>query len=175
MNITQENDPKRFGANIGASNARPITLQTLVPDLELELRPWRATTSSQISELFLKGETRRLCFILERPYTGRNTRDNPATPAINESEAIMPGKYEITLSWSPGFKQIMMILLNVPGRSGIRIHVANRPSELKGCLAPGTAASENMVANSLVALESLVSVVLPQMLRGGKVFINIQR
>lgn len=163
--------------NIGdiESNARPVEIRPTVANIEFELKPFRATSSSQISELFVKGESKRFCYILERPYTGRNTRDNPATPEINESESIMPGRYEITWSWSPAFKQAMMILLDVPGRSGIRIHVANRPSELKGCLAPGLAAGENMVASSLKALEALVNFVLPHMLRGGKVFINIQR
>jgi hypothetical protein len=175
MNITSDSNPKSFASGIGGANAKPVEIRATLPNLELELKPFRATSSSQISELFVKGNSKRICYILERPYTGRNTRDNPATPAINESEAIMPGRYEITWSWSPAFKQAMMILLDVPGRSGIRIHVGNKPSDVKGCLAPGVSASENMVASSLVALEALVNLVLPHMLKGGRVFIDIKR
>ena len=143
--------------------------------LELDLKPWRTSKYSLISELFVRSQPNRLCYILERPYTGRNTRDNPATKEINESEAIMPGRYEITLNWSNSFKQIMIIVLGVPGRDGIRIHIANRPSELLGCLGPGLIPGTDMVANSTEATKKVVEIILPVLLSGGKVFLNVER
>lgn len=159
----------------GANNARPIEVKAKQPDLELYLRKYRFTTKSSISQLFIADSNVPECFILERPYTGSNSRDNKATTAVNESEAILSGRYEVTLSWSPGFKQIMLILLNVPGRDGIRIHVANKPNELLGCLAPGTTAGQDSVIGSTDALAKLVGKLLPEMLRGRKVFLNIIR
>lgn len=144
-------------------------------DMELFLKPWRSTQQSLISELFIGNSATRQCYILERPYRGTNTRDNPATKDVNESEAILPGRYEVSLNWSPGFKQVMFIVLNVTGRSGIRIHIGNRPSELLGCLAPGNGAGENMVSGSTQALEALVGRLLPHMLAGGRVWLNVAR
>jgi len=155
-----------------------IAIGQVVPkpkDLELYLKPRKFTDKSSISQLFIGDSKVHECFILERPYTGANTRDNPATPGINESEAILPGRYRVTLSWSPGFKQIMLEVLGVPGRSGIRIHVANKPSELLGCLAPGKTAGIDSVISSTDALRDMINKLLPVFLSGAKVYINIER
>lgn len=52
---------------------------------------------------------------------------------------------------------------DVPGRSGVRIHRANRPSQLLGCVAPGLAPygfrTEDGVASSTDALERIVDAV----------------
>lgn len=54
-------------------------------------------------------------------------------------------------------------VMNVPGRSGIKMHVANYVTQLKGCLAPGEFAKYDLngdgqvdVSNSTVTLEKLV-------------------
>ena len=161
---------------VGGNNARPIELRPVeLPPLELYLRKFRFTANSSISELFIEDSKARQCFILERPYTGKNSRDNSATQAVNESEAILPGRYELTLTWSPGFRQIMLLVVAVPGRDGIRIHVANKPSELEGCLAPGNGVGTDTVTESTNALSNLVGKLLPEMLKGRRVFLNISR
>ncbi len=161
---------------IGSNNARPVEIRPVeLPPLELHLRKFRFTDKSSISELFIGDSKSRQCFILERPYTGKNLRDNSATAGVNESEAILPGRYELTLTWSPGFKQIMLLVVAVPGRDGIRIHIANDPSELLGCLAPGNGVSADKVTESTNALRDLVGKLLPEMLKGRRVFLNISR
>jgi len=154
-------------------------IQSMIPapqDLELYLIPHKFTRASSISTLHIGTQNAvRECYILERPYTGSNARDDKSTPDINESEAILPGRYPLILSWSPGFKQIMLEVLNVPGRSGIRIHVANKPSQLLGCLAPGLSAGNDSVINSMLALQALANKLLPQFLSGRQVFLNINR
>lgn len=158
------------------SNARPIEVRPMEPaPLELYLRKFRFTDKSSISELFIGDSKHRQCFILERPYTGKNLRDNTATPAINESEAILPGRYELTLTWSNAFRQIMFLVVAVPGRDGIRIHTANKPSELLGCLAPGNGVGVDSVTESTNALMNFVGKVLPEMLKGRRVFLNVSR
>jgi hypothetical protein len=94
---------------------------------------------------------------------------------VNESEAILPGRYELTLTWSPAFKQLMLLVVNVPGRDGIRIHIANKPSELLGCLAPGTGAGVDSVTGSTDALANLLGRIVPEMLKGRSVFLNVIR
>lgn len=44
--------------------------------------------------------------------------------------------------YSNSFREFLWELKNVPGRSEIKIHVANRPSELLGCIALGLSHSD---------------------------------
>jgi hypothetical protein len=65
-----------------------------------------------------------LCFTLER---GPGVKDHPPIPF---------GTYDGVLSVSPHLHYLCP-LLAVPGRTGIRIHVANWWHELQGCTAVG--------------------------------------
>ena len=52
--------------------------------------------------------------------------------------AVPPGKYRMVLEYSRKFKRKLWELKEVPGRSEIKIHVANFWYELNGCIAPGS-------------------------------------
>ena len=54
----------------------------------------------------------------------------------NTQYAIPDGSYPIHYTYSPKFKR-EMLELEVPHKKGIRIHSANRGSELRGCIAIG--------------------------------------
>ncbi len=84
------------------------------------------------------------CCSLERPRTG----DHPCIPA---------GKYEVILTPSPHLGYVTPEVLNVPGRTAIRIHVANKPSELLGCTAVGQNRATNTVGNSKKAFDRLMA------------------
>jgi hypothetical protein len=68
-----------------------------------------------------------------------------------------------------------LLVLGVPGRDGIRIHIANKPSELLGCLAPGNGVGTDTVTDSTNALMALVGRILPEMLKGRRVYLSIDR
>lgn len=51
--------------------------------------------------------------------------------------AIPVGEYEILLTWSPRFKTILPLLIDVPGFDGIRIHPGNSVNDTAGCLLVG--------------------------------------
>lgn len=68
---------------------------------------------------------RFLCYTLER---GPAVPDHPPIPA---------GTYHCLKTKSPHLGYITPELMDVPGRSGIRIHVANHWYELEGCVAVG--------------------------------------
>ncbi len=53
------------------------------------------------------------------------------------STAIPTGKYLITITYSNRFKQLMPLLNNVPGFSGIRIHAGNSHKDTEGCVLVG--------------------------------------
>lgn len=67
------------------------------------------------------------CKGLELPWLN-NVAQKSCAPA---------GDYLAVLEYSPSFKYNLFELKNVPGRSEIKIHIANHARELLGCLAPG--------------------------------------
>lgn len=76
---------------------------------------------------------------------------------LERLDTLIPvGVYQIELTFSPRFHHLMP-LLNVPNREGIRIHPANYPNQLEGCLAPGTVQSpeEDAIWNSNAAFGPL--------------------
>lgn len=50
---------------------------------------------------------------------------------------IPKGTYKVITTFSNRFKKSMWLLLDVPGRDGIRIHAANFSRQLEGCIALG--------------------------------------
>lgn len=91
------------------------------------------------------------CFTLELPW-----KDNK--PQIS---CIPPGQYKLIHRSSPKYGNHLHVL-DVPGRSYILIHPANYVSQLRGCIAPGTARvhlnGDNIldVSNSRVAMEQVM-------------------
>ena len=105
------------------------------------------TDKSTIGELSIDGEF--CCYTLERPC-----RDN------HGPMAIPPGRYELGIHDSPKFKRLLPILKDVPGRSYILIHPANKPEELEGCIAVGTRHGHDEVFDSRKAFEPLCAEIL---------------
>lgn len=73
---------------------------------------------------------------------------------------IPEGTYNVRATQSARFGRLMYLVEAVPERTGIRIHPANFPSELQGCIALGTsigrtAAKGKMLLNSRAAVGSL--------------------
>lgn len=50
---------------------------------------------------------------------------------------IPSGIYDVQKTWSPRFGRMMFLVLGVRGRTGVRIHPANLPTQLEGCIALG--------------------------------------
>lgn len=59
--------------------------------------------------------------------------------------AIPRGVYEIVISYSNKFQQLLPLLLNVPEYAGIRIHSGVTPEHTLGCLLPGKLSGKVMV------------------------------
>lgn len=67
------------------------------------------------------------CVSLELPWKN-NAREVSCVPA---------GEYDIVLEYSQSKKMDLWELKDVPGRSEVKIHIANYVSDLLGCIAPG--------------------------------------
>ena len=86
--------------------------------------------------------------------------------------AIPAGTYEVRDTWSPKYQRMMLVLVDVPGFQGIRIHSGNDAEDTEGCLIPGLRATPTGVAYSRAAVEKLNRDVREK-LKTGRVWIKI--
>jgi hypothetical protein len=100
----------------------------------MDLRIARKTnTAEQCTGVLTRGGTWE-AWTLEDPVR----RDpDPSTPK-NEGKiygrtAIPAGRYRVTITWSPKFKRLMILLNDVPGFTGIRIHGGRDAEDTLGC------------------------------------------
>ena len=88
--------------------------------------------------------------------------------------AIPTGKYDVILSFSPRFKRVLPLLLNVKGFEGIRIHSGNTAEDTEGCLLVGENKEKGKVLNSRATFERLMAILLECEKRKEKVTITIE-
>ena len=67
----------------------------------------------------------------------------------NADYVIPAGTYPIAVTWSPKFKRMLPIVLNVPGRSGIRVHRGTKPEHSRGCILVSAAMEQELTAQWL--------------------------
>ena len=67
---------------------------------------------------------------------------------IKGQTAIPTGHYTIQITYSPKYKRMMPLILNVKGYSGIRIHSGNTSKDTEGCLLVGLNTKVGMVTDS---------------------------
>ena len=59
----------------------------------------------------------------------------PICDTLENADYLVPALiYKIQVNQSPKFKRLLPILLQVPGRTGIRFHRGTRPEHSKGCI-----------------------------------------
>jgi hypothetical protein len=103
-------------------------------------------------------------YTLERPWmNGSNT------PKV---ASILPGTYEVIVDYSPHFGRFMPHIINVPGRTNIRIHPANWVTQLEGCIAIGKTEGKDYIGMSDAAFDEFIAL-LDIELKSGKVFLTI--
>lgn len=125
------------------------------------------TDLTTIGELSINGVFE--CFTLED-----KVRDLKADGSgkIYGKTAIGKGKYEVALTYSDRFKQVMPLLLKVPFFDGIRIHPGNKNEDTHGCLLVGTTKSKDFISNSKIAYQKLFDK-LKSVSKTEKIFIEI--
>ena len=58
--------------------------------------------------------------------------------SLENADFIIPaGTYEVRITQSPRFHKPLPLLMNVPGRTGIRIHTGTKPEHSQGCILVG--------------------------------------
>ena len=67
----------------------------------------------------------------------------------NDDYIIPCGTYSVRVTWSPKFKRMLPLVLNVPGRSGIRVHRGTKPEHSRGCILVSAANEQELTAKWL--------------------------
>ena len=76
--------------------------------------------------------------------------DGQEIATIENDDYIIPaGTYPVKISWSPKFKRMLPLLLNVQGRSGIRVHRGTKPEHSRGCILVSAATEQELTAKWL--------------------------
>ena len=61
--------------------------------------------------------------------------DTFSVPSLENADHLIPdGSYKVERTWSPKFRKFLPELLEVPERTGIRIHRGTLPEHSKGCI-----------------------------------------
>lgn len=61
--------------------------------------------------------------------------DTFSVPTLENADFLIPdGSYKVEKTWSPKFRKFLPELLEVPERTGIRIHRGTIPEHSKGCI-----------------------------------------
>lgn len=105
--------------------------------MNIQVQRQRRTDTATFGDLSIDGQF--YCHTLERPEV-----------------QIPSGTYGVEITFSPRFQRPLPLLDSVPARTDIRIHAGNWPKDTEGCLLVGQTLGENMILNSLLALNPLV-------------------
>ena len=69
---------------------------------------------------------------------------------LENADYIIPvGTYPVSVTFSPRFKRMLPLVVQVPGRSGIRIHRGTKPEHSKGCILVSAANEQELTAKWL--------------------------
>ena len=117
-------------------------------NLRLERNPAWETAESVMGRLYVNDEFE--CYTIERPRCHNGQLNVPFFTCILE------GIYDIIMHFSLHFNRLIPILQNVPCRTNVEIHNANRASELRGCIAVGGMRTTDFVGNSRITLDHLI-------------------
>ena len=106
---------------------------------------------STIGELFINGE--RICDTLENPWVD-NQRNISCIP-----EGVYPVRLRLPRE-SATRDYLHLLVQEVPNRDFILVHRGNFPSQTQGCLLVGLGTEQDVVHNSVLAMDLLIKEIL---------------
>lgn len=98
----------------------------------------------------------------------------PAGVKVRGLTAIPAGNYEVILNWSPRFKRVLPLVLDVAGFSGVRIHAGNCAADTEGCVLVGFNQVKGRLVASRPTLDRLMEKLLAAVKAGGKIWLEIR-
>ena len=86
----------------------------------------------------------------DKAVRGRLRSEGQEIATLENEDYIIPcGTYPIRVTWSPRFKRMLPIVLNVPGRNGIRVHRGTKPEHSRGCILVSAVNEQELTAKWL--------------------------
>lgn len=160
-------------------------LENLFGVMELKLIRKYKTKNYCIGHLYINGIYE--CDTLEDTDRGL-TEDSPLSEIqskkIYGETAIPTGTYKIDMNTvSPKFKDRSWAkfcggklprLIDVPGYSGVLIHVGNKPADTLGCILVGDNKIKGQVINSTSTFQELYSLMLKAKVAGEEITVTIE-
>jgi hypothetical protein len=127
-------------------------------ELLLQRKPSKDDTT--LGDLFLESGA-HFCHTLEDQVRV----DDPSTEEdegekVYGKTAIPAGRYKITITFSPKFQKDMLLVNEVPGFTGIRIHSGNDAEDTLGCILVGQVTdSDTRIHGGSVVLPQLFAMI----------------
>lgn len=95
-------------------------------------------------------------------------------PGDDEAHPDIPdGHYRVIVNMSTRFKRRLPLIVDVPGRLGIRIHPGNTGNDTSGCILLGTGRSGAMLLHSQDACEAFQAKIAAPLAEGETVWLDI--
>ena len=128
--------------------------------MKIELiRKWRRENYS-IGILLVNGQ--RICETCEDKDRGLDASMPLAElhkRKVKGQTAIPTGTYQITMTYSPRFKKMLPLLLNVPAFEGVRIHSGNTAKDTEGCILCGRNTEVGKVTSSRIWTDKVIKMI----------------
>ena len=143
--------------------------------MELKLIRFKKAKGYTAGKLYVEGKF--FCFTIEDEDRGLDQSMSLAQIAkikIPGVTAIPTGRYEVAYTYSNRFQRFMLQILEVPGYSGIRIHVANSAKDVEGCVGVAYEDSSDGFAGDSKKAVAALDLVLKAATKVSKCYITIQ-
>jgi len=131
--------------------------------LKLIRPPLDKCVNSTIGDLFINEVF--LGYTLELPW-----RDNQ-----HNISCVPEGTYPIQMFPAEHWHRSVPVVMNVPNRSGIEMHVANYPKDVLGCIGFGFTKATDFIGDSVNAIEILYRNISASLGAKETVIIDIKR
>lgn len=125
----------------------------------LTLKRHPTSDGATLSDLLVDGVFQ--CFTLEPSEDG----PHPDIPI---------GRYRVVINFSSRFKRMLPLVIDVPGRLGIRIHPGNTAEDTEGCILLGTIHAAASVGGSRLACEALQAKIAGALAHDEEVWLTVE-
>lgn len=106
-------------------------------------------------------------------FFGYTLEDAVRNQKIYGQTAIPYGTYTVKITYSPRFKRLLPLLLNVPLFKGVRIHTGNKSEDTSGCLLVGQRVKGKRIYRSKYTFNKLFALMQEAQSKGETIRIEI--
>ena len=104
-------------------------------------------------------EVRGHLYLVEHRYSGSAGEYKeyltPICDTLENADYLIPALvYKVQVTQSPKFRRLLPCLVQVPGRSGIRVHRGTKPEHSKGCILVSASDEQALTARFLAEQSS---------------------